>query len=157
MSPIRLLIANLTTALLLAPLACAQAPKPASTAKKSALDKASLEAYLRHVELFRGPVTFRADDPKPSKTLPGFSEVVVHWTYDGGGRDDLYYVSADGQTIVKGDIYNVNQNPFAGNLEKLNTKDAPSFGPANAPVTIVEFGDLECPDCKMEAPVLRQL
>jgi protein-disulfide isomerase len=152
------LTAALTLGLMLAPLGCAQGPKPAAAAgKRSALDKAALEAYLRHIELFRGPVTFRADDPKPSKALPGFSEVVVHWSFEGGGRDDLYYVSADGQNVVKGDIYNINQSPFQANLDKLTTNDLPSFGPANAPVTIVEFGDLQCPDCKMEAPVLRQM
>jgi protein-disulfide isomerase len=40
---------------------------------------------------------------------------------------------------------------------KLNVEDQPAFGPAGAPVTIVEFGDLECPSCRAEAPVLRQL
>jgi protein-disulfide isomerase len=118
------------------------------------VDKAALEKYLRHVELFRGEVTFKIDDPKPSKLLPGFSEVAVHLSYDGGGRDYLYYVSADGKTIVKGDVYRINQSPFQASLDKLTTTDQPSFGPANAPVTIVEFGDLQCPDCKMEAPVL---
>ncbi len=39
----------------------------------------------------------------------------------------------------------------------LNIEHQPSFGPANAPVTIVEFGDLECPSCRAEAPLLRQL
>src|SRR6202521_1311268 len=120
------------------------------------VDKAALEKYLRHIELFRGEVTFKIDDPKPSRSLPGFSEVEVHLSYDGGGRDYLYYVSADGKTIVKGDVYRIGQSPFQANLDKLTTNDLPSFGPANAPVTIVEFGDLQCPDCKMEAPVLRQ-
>jgi protein-disulfide isomerase len=40
---------------------------------------------------------------------------------------------------------------------KLNLDNQPSFGPAGAPVTIVEFGDLQCPSCRAEAPVLRQL
>lgn len=40
---------------------------------------------------------------------------------------------------------------------KLNIEHEPAFGPANAPVTLVEFGDLECPSCRAEAPVLRQL
>src|SRR5579872_5748082 len=40
---------------------------------------------------------------------------------------------------------------------KLNIENQPSFGPADAPVTIVEFGDLECPSCRAEAPLLRQL
>jgi protein-disulfide isomerase len=40
---------------------------------------------------------------------------------------------------------------------KLNIDHEPTFGPADAPVTLVEFGDLECPSCRAEAPVLRQL
>ncbi|HWF07277.1 MAG TPA: DsbA family protein [Bryobacteraceae bacterium] len=39
----------------------------------------------------------------------------------------------------------------------LNIEHEPTFGPASAPVTIVEFGDFECPSCRAEAPVLRQL
>jgi protein-disulfide isomerase len=39
----------------------------------------------------------------------------------------------------------------------LNIEHQPSFGPADAPVTIVEFGDFECPSCRAEAPLLREL
>jgi protein-disulfide isomerase len=122
---------------------------------KGAFDKAALEAYLRYLELYRVPVTYKIDDPKPSKDIPGFSEVQVHLSFEGGGKDELYYVSPDGQTIISGDVYHLGRNPFQANLDKLTLAAAPSFGPANAAVTIVEFGDLECPDCRMEAPVLR--
>ena len=122
---------------------------------KGALDKATLENYLRHVELFRGDVTFRLDDPQPSKYLPGFSEVLVHLIFNSAEKDELFYVSADGQTIIRGDVFNLGKSPFQSNLDKLTLADQPSFGPADAPVTIVEFGDFECPDCKMEAPILR--
>jgi protein-disulfide isomerase len=122
---------------------------------KSFLDKATLENYVRHIDLFRGDVTFKIDDPKPSKYLPGFSEVLVHLIFNGVEKDELYYISADGQTIVKGDVYDLSKRPFQTNLDKLTLADQPSFGPAGAPVTIVEFGDFECPDCKMEAPILR--
>ncbi|HTR38814.1 MAG TPA: thioredoxin domain-containing protein [Bryobacteraceae bacterium] len=135
----------------------ASAQTAAVTAHKGAFDKATLEAYLRHLEIYRTPVTFQIDDPKPSKRLPGFYDVSVHLSFQGGStKDELYYISPDGQTIIEGDVYNIHQSPFEGNLEKLTLKDDPSLGPANAPVTIVEFGDLECPDCRMEAPLLRQ-
>jgi protein-disulfide isomerase len=123
---------------------------------KGFLDKPTLENYLRHIDLFRSEVTFKIDDPKPSKYLPGFSEVLVHLIFNGAEKDELYYISADGQTIVKGDVYDLNKRPFQTNLDKLTLADQPSFGPPDAPVTIVEFGDFECPDCKMEAPVLRR-
>jgi protein-disulfide isomerase len=35
--------------------------------------------------------------------------------------------------------------------------DAPSRGPANAPVTIQVFSDFECPYCGLAAPVVREL
>jgi protein-disulfide isomerase len=126
-----------------------------SASPKGALDKATLEAYLRHVELFRGDVTFKIDDPQPSKYLPGFSEVLVHLIHSGVERDEWFYVSADGQTMLRGDVFSLNRSPFQANLDKLTLTDQPSFGPVDAPVTIVEFGDFECPDCKMEAPILR--
>jgi protein-disulfide isomerase len=146
MRPIALLLA-----VLLAPFGSAQN----KGGSKSALDRATLEAYLRHVDLYRGTVTFKIDDPKPSKYLPGFSEVVVHVSFENSGKDDLYYVSADGQTIINGDVYNINKNPFQTNIDKLTMAGAPSFGAANPQITIFEFGDLQCPDCKMEAPILR--
>lgn len=120
-----------------------------------ALDKATLENYLRHLELFREAVTFKLDDPRPSKYLPGFSEVLVHLIFNSAEKDELFYISPDGQTIVRGDVFNLGKSPFQANLDKLTLTDQPSFGPAGAPVTIVEFGDFECPDCKMEAPILR--
>ena len=137
--------------------------KPASKgASAGALDKATLEAYIRHVELYVGEVQVKIGDPTPSKYLPGFLEVPVHLSNDASVKDELYYVSQDGQTIIQGGdpsaiiVFNVNKSPFQANLDKLFTDGQPSFGPANAPVTIVEFGDLECPSCKAEAPSLRQ-
>jgi protein-disulfide isomerase len=122
---------------------------------KSFLDKSTLEHYLRHIELFRGEVEFKIDDPKPSKYLPGFSQVLVHVIHGEVEQGETFYISNDGKTIVKGDVYDIDKQPFQANLDKLTLNDQPSFGPPDAPVTIVEFGDFECPDCKMEAPVLR--
>lgn len=122
---------------------------------KNAFDKATFEHYLRHIELFRGPVEFKIDDPKPSRYLPGFSEVLVHEIHNDVEQDQKFYISRDGKIIIKGDVYDIDKQPFQSNLDHLTLNDQPSFGPANAPVTIVEFGDFECPDCKMEAPILR--
>jgi|SRR5579871_306379 len=134
----------------------AQAQAPATPAPKSATDKAALEAYLRHVELWLPQITVTIDDPKPAPQLPNFSLVGVHLSYNGATKDEFYYVSKDGQKIIKGDVYDINKSPFQSNLDQLKTDEQPSFGSPTAPVTIVEFGDFECPVCKQESEVFRK-
>ena len=134
----------------------------ASGQTKNAFDKATLEKYLRRVEVFPVPVEMKIDDPQPSKILPGFSEVAVHISHEEQSKDELYYISKDGQTIIQGDpanitVFNINKSPYQPIVDLLHTENQPSFGPANAPVTIVEFGDLECPSCKAEAPIIREI
>jgi protein-disulfide isomerase len=122
---------------------------PAST-----LDKTRMESYVRHLLAVIPDVQVKIDDPKPSST-PDLQEVDVHFTYQGRTQDETFYLSRDGQHIIRGVVYNLGQNPFQEDLAKLKTSGAPSFGPATAAVTVVEFGDFECPNCKEEAKTLR--
>jgi protein-disulfide isomerase len=39
----------------------------------------------------------------------------------------------------------------------VSIDDDPSVGRADAPITIVEFSDFQCPYCKLSAPVIREL
>ena len=52
-------------------------------------------------------------------------------------------------------VDNLNPPPIA--RVKVSVDGAPFKGPANAPVTIVEFSDFECPFCKRAHPTLTQL
>jgi protein-disulfide isomerase len=39
----------------------------------------------------------------------------------------------------------------------VSADDDPSVGPANAPVTIVEFSDFQCPYCKLSVPLIKEI
>src|SRR6266436_3899347 len=125
--------------------------------KKSALDKATLEAYLGYSELWIQQVTVKIDDPKPSTAINGFFDVGVHLVLNGATKDEMYYVSKDGKNIVKGTSYDIAKSPFQSNLDLLKTDRQPSYGAAaGAPVTLVVFSDFQCPFCQKEETELRK-
>jgi len=124
--------------------------------KKSALDKPTLEAYVRHLYVMDSRIAIQISDPKPSATLPGFLDVTVHASAGNQAQDFHFLVSRDGARIIQGSVFDISQNPFKPDLDKLKTEFAPSMGTAGAPVVLVEFSDFECPYCKQEAAMLRQ-
>ncbi len=126
----------------------------AAPAPKTAFDKPTLEAYLRHMLPFSPQVKMEIGDPEPSP-VQGLKKITVRYTYGQFSEDSTLYVSNDGEHILSGDVFNVTKSPFQAQLDKLNTAGAPSFGPAKAPVTMVVFSDFECPLCKEEAKALR--
>jgi len=140
--------------LLLSLLTALPAQEKSKSAPSSTLDKVHMETYVRHLLAVIPEVQVKIDDPKPS-TAPDLQEVDVHFSYQGRSQNETFYIAKDGQHIVRGVIYNLAQNPFQEDLDKLKTSDTPAFGPASAQVTAIEFGDFECPNCKEEAKTLR--
>ncbi|MBI2683267.1 MAG: thioredoxin domain-containing protein [Acidobacteriales bacterium] len=125
--------------------------KPAG---KTAFDKAAMETYVRHLFVWSNKIKVEIGDPKPS-SVPGLQEVKVTASAEGARHEEIFYASKDGQKIIRGLAFDVNQNPFKPQLDKLHTQNEPSFGTPGAPVVLVVFSDFECPYCKEEAKVLR--
>ncbi|MGE5644293.1 MAG: thioredoxin domain-containing protein [Acidobacteriota bacterium] len=130
-------------------------PHPAVPAAKTAFDKATLEAYVRHIFVWGKNITVAISDPKPSPQLAGFDEVKVHAQAGEASQDETFLISKDGRKIVKAMVFDVQQNPFKPELDKLKTQFQPSLGTPGAPVVIVVFTDFQCPFCKEEAKMLR--
>ncbi len=145
--------------LLAAGVAAPQAPKrpPAKSGapKTTALNKATFEAYVRHLFVWPQPIQVTIGDPQPSE-LPGFEEVTVHAESGTAKQDEKFFISKDGQKIVRGTIFDVAKNPFQPSLSKINVEQQPQIGTAGAPVAMVEFSDFQCSYCREQAKILRE-
>ncbi len=130
--------------------------KAAAAPLKSALDKPTMEAYVRHLFVWGKEINVTVADAKPSTELPGFFAVDVTGSAGQASQTETFLVSKDGRKILRASIFDVNQNPFKPELEKLKTQFQPSMGTEGAPVVIVLFTDFECPVCKQEADMLHQ-
>ena len=117
------------------------------------IDKQKLEAYLRYAEAIQPTVKVEIEDPAPSP-LPGYYRLNVHFLLGTQKEDHKYFISQDGQDIINGTFWSLNESPFANSLKYL-TDEGPSFGVPDARVIIVVFSDFECPYCRELAKNLR--
>src|SRR5579872_5978002 len=95
--------------------ALAQAPK------KTALDKATMEAYVRHLYVMDSRVKVEVSDAKASD-VPGFVAINVHASIGAQAQDFPFLVSKDGSKILQATVFDVNNNPFKNDLDKLKTE-----------------------------------
>jgi len=125
------------------------APAPVQTQispEQARLNKAT-EAFVR--QLFGwGPnikVTLGTFGPSAAAD---FYTVPIEVTLGDQKETGEVYVSKDGKTLLRGDMYDMSADPFAANRAKIHIDGSPSKGPADASVTVVEFADFECPHCR---------
>jgi len=110
---------------------------------------------LRHLYPLQPQLKVTVGDPTPC-ALPGFKEVRVRISQGFQFQDVTLYVSDNGEKIVQGNVYDVAQNPFKPELDKMKTQFQPALGTPGAPVAIVMFSDFQCPFCKSEAEMIRK-
>jgi protein-disulfide isomerase len=142
--PFRALIFALTLAVPGFVLGChAQTPKEAG-------DRLSPELSRRVEVLIRSKSSVPPDydiqiGPRTKSEVPGFDAInVIFMAKEKSSKPVTFLLSTDGKTLAQFNKYDISKDPKS----LVSGEGRPARGgPANAPVLIVGFDDLECPYC----------
>lgn len=119
---------------------------PAPSPEEAQLLK-STEAYVRNLFAW-GPGFQVKLGPLSPSPAPDFYLVPLKVTFSGQTDNGVFFVSKDGKTFVRGEMFSMNSDPFTPNRSKLHPDADPTKGPADARATIYVFSDFQCPHCR---------
>ena len=134
-------------------------PSPASptnTANASLPSNATVEAFMKQMFGWNQELSWKIAEVKPSEA-PGIAQVTVVFSTPQGQQVTRIYITPDEKYAFTGELVPFGADPFAAARKELAAANGPVEGPKDAPVTIVEFGDLECPACKAAQPNITKL
>jgi protein-disulfide isomerase len=132
------------------------APAPA-TAQTVLPTEETVNSFMQQMFGYDSTLTWSVAEIRPSP-MPGLAEVLVVITGPQGSNSSRLFVSSDGKHAITGEVLPFGAKPFEEARAKLEKGvNGPAKGPAKAPVTIVEFSDMQCPHCKEAAPAIDQL
>jgi protein-disulfide isomerase len=119
--------------------------------------EAVVDSFLHQQFGYEADLTWKISSIKPS-TVAGLAEVTVVLANQQGQQLMRFYVTPDGEHALVGEIIPFGSRPFDPTKKLLDKGiTGPERGPKDAPVTIVEFGDLQCPACKAAQPTIEAL
>jgi len=138
------------------PGAGAQTPSPAQPSPDQAQLLKNTEAFVRNLFAWGPDFTVKLGPLSPSPAAD-FYQVPLTVTINEQTDTGNVFVSKDGKTFLRGEMFDMGSDPYADNRKKLRMEGNPTIGPANAKVTMVEFSDFQCPHCRELYETLKTL
>lgn len=137
--------------------AAAPAATPAADDKVQLPSEATVSAFLRSMFGYDQNLAFRVASIKPTDAA-GISEATVVVNTPKGQQVTKLYITRDGEHAILGDLIPFGADPFAKDRAELERNVfGPTKGAKDATITLVEFGDLQCPACKQAQPSIEKL
>ncbi len=119
--------------------------------------EATVDSFLQQQFGYESDISWKISSIRPTG-IAGLAEVSVVLANPQGQQLLRFYVTPDGEHAMFGDMVPFGARPFDPVKKKLEKGiTGPARGPKDAPVTIVEFGDLQCPACKAAQPTIEAL
>lgn len=134
----------------------AQAKTAAATPAGATVTKEEVDSFMHHTFGWNPDLKWQVGRIGPS-AASGLTEANVMVETPQGQQTLLLFISPDGKYAINGDMVPFGADPYAAAREQLKSANGPSKGPADAPLTIVEFSDLQCPHCKAAEPIIDKL
>ncbi len=116
----------------------------------------SVESFLRHYYALGTDVSITVGSAKEVGTS-GLQEVPVEVKTPEGTQTVNMFLSKDGRYLVRGEVSDLTSDPLADARAKISIANSPVLGDPNAPITLVEYSDFQCPVCRSLHDTLRGL